>query len=108
MSELEVSLDDLTVLSEGDADVFVLNLNGDPETPPYYVTVGGRRFSFSGDTFLIFGHSATMSDWVREQEEQGMLPLLVERDDRYLRYVHDPNAELEEEDAGKQAAATSS
>ena len=108
MSELEVSFDDLTVLSEGDTDVFVLNLNGDPGPPPYYLTVGGRRFSFTGDTFLIFGHSATMSGWIREQEEQGILPLLAEREDRYLRYVHDPSEELEEEDAEQEAAAPSS
>ena len=96
MSEVEVGFDDLTVLSEGDADVFVLNFNGEAGPPPYYVTVNGRRFSFTGETFLIFGHSASLSSWVREQEAEGMLVLLGERDDRYLRYVHDPAAELEE------------
>lgn len=108
MSELEVGFDDLTVLSEGDADVFVLNLNGDDEPPPYYVTVNDRRFSFTGETFLIFGHSATLARWVHEQEEQGVIPLLAERNDRYLRYVHDPRAELEEEDAEQEAAAATS
>ncbi|MYE46563.1 MAG: hypothetical protein F4X25_07395 [Chloroflexi bacterium] len=104
MSEIEVGFDDLTVLSEGDADVFVLNFNGEDGPPPYYVTVNGRRFSFTGDTFLIFGHSASLSSWVREQEAEGMLVLLGERDDRYLRYVHDPAAELEE---AEEAAAAS-
>lgn len=104
MSEVEVGFDDLTVLSEGEADVFVLNFNGDDGPPPYYVTVNGRRFSFTGETFLIFGHSASLADWVREQEAEGMLVLLGERDDRYLRYVHDPAAELEE---AEEAAAAS-
>ena len=105
VSEVEVGFDDLTVLSEGEADVFVLNLNGEEGPPPYYVTVNGRRFSFTGETFLIFGHSAMLSDWVREQEAEGMLVLLAEREDRYLRYVHDPAAELEE--AESEAAAAS-
>lgn len=106
MSEVEVGFDDLTVLSEGDADVFVLNFNGDDGPPPYYVTVNSRRFSFTGETFLIFGHSARLASWVREQEEAGMLVLLGERDDRYLRYVHDPAAELEEAAAEEAAAAS--
>lgn len=108
MSELEVGFDDLTVLSEGESDVFVLNLNGDDQPPPYYITVNGRRFSFTGDTFLIFGHSASLSNWAREQQEQGLLPLLAERDDRYLRYLHDPAAALEEEDEEAEAAAAAS
>ena len=95
MSEVEVGFDDLTVLSEGGADVFVLNLNGAETPPPFYVSVAGRRFAFTGETFLIQGHSAGLAGWVREQEEQGSLPLLAERDDRYLRYVHEPPGEGE-------------
>ena len=105
MSEVEVGFDELTVLSEDEADVFVLNLNDDEEPPPYYVTVDGRQFHFTGETFLIFGHSAVMSDWIREQEEQGLLVLLGERDGRYLRYVHDPQAALEEADEDAEDAA---
>ena len=92
MSELEVGFDDLTVLSEGGADVFVLNLNG-ADAPPYYLSVAGRRFAFTGETFLIHGHSAGLAGWVREQDERGALPLLAERGDRYLRYVHEPPAD---------------
>lgn len=97
MSELEVGFDDLTVLSEGGADVFVLNLNGADAPPPYYLSVAGRRFAFTGETFLIHGHSAGLAGWVREQDERGALPLLAERGDRYLRYVHDPAAEDEDD-----------
>ena len=106
MSELAVTFDDMTVLSEGGADVFVVNLNNREEAPPYYVTVNGRRFSFTGDTFLIQGHSAVMPAWVREHEAEGRLVLLGERDDRYVRYVHDPH-EIEdvEEETEEEAAS---
>ena len=97
LSELAVGFDDLTVLSEGDSDIFVINLNEDDAPPPYYITVNERRFSFTGETFLIFGHSATLSNWAQEQETLGLLPLLAERDDRYLRYTHNPASALEEE-----------
>ena len=107
MSKVEVGFDELTVLSEEETDVFVLNLNNDEEPAPYYVTVGGRQFHFTGETFLIFGHSAVMSDWLREQEEQGLFVLLGERNGRYLRYVHDPQAAFEEADEDAAAAATS-
>jgi hypothetical protein len=103
VSELAVTFDEMTVLSEGGADVFLVNLNDHPDAPPYYLTVNGRRFSFTGDTFLIQGHSAVMPDWVREHEAEGQLVLLGERDDRYMRYVHDPAA-LEDDEAEDEAA----
>jgi hypothetical protein len=107
VSELAVSFDEMTVLSEGGADVFLVNLNDTEETPPYYIAVNGRRFSFEGLTFLIQGHSAVMPAWVRENEAEGRLVILGERDDRYLRYVYDPQAELEEdEDDAEEAAAS--
>ena len=90
-TNLAVGFDDLTVLSEGGADVFLLSWTLEDEPPPYYVEVAGRRFGFTQETFLIKGHSATLSRWIREQEEAGRLPLLVEREGRYLKYVHDPN-----------------
>ncbi len=99
MSELAVTFDDMTVLTEGGSDVFVVNLNESDEPPPYYVEVAGRRFSFEGATFLIQGHSAVMPEWVREHEAEGRLVLLGEREDRYLRYVHDPAEEVEDEEA---------
>ena len=98
MSEVDVTFDDMTVLTEGGADVFVVNLNDSDEPPPYYVAVSGRRFSFEGATFLIQGHSALMPEWVREHAAEGRLVLLGERDDRYLRYVHDPAEEMEDDE----------
>ena len=98
MSELDVTFDDMTVLTEGGADVFVVNLNDSDEPPPYYVAVSGRRFSFEGATFLIQGHSALMPEWVREHAAEGRLVLLGEREDRYLRYVHDPAEEMEDDE----------
>jgi len=111
MSEIAVTFDEMTVLSEGDVDIFVVNLNDVEGPAPYYVDVGERRFHFTGETFLIFGHSAILSAWVREQEAEGRLVLLGDRGDRYLRYLHDPAEELEdegdEEGAGAvEAAAT--
>ena len=108
MSELAVTFDEMTVLSEGGADVFVLNLNDREDVPPYYVTVNGQRFSFTGDTFLVQGHSAVMPDWVREHEAAGRLVLLAERDDRYIRYVHDPHALEDDEDDEDPAEAAAS
>ena len=98
MSEVDVTFDDMTVLTEGGADVFVVNLNDSDEPPPYYVAVSGRRFRFEGATFLIQGHSALMPEWVREHAAEGRLVLLGERDDRYLRYVHDPAEEMEDDE----------
>ncbi len=106
MSELAVTFDEMTVLSEGGTDVFVVNLNDREQPPPYYVSVSGRRFSFTGDTFLIQGHSALLPDWVREHEAEGHIVLLCERDDRYMRYVHDPNEIEDEEEEAEEAAAS--
>lgn len=98
MSSLAVSFDDMTVLSEDGIDVFVLNLNEGPEPPPYYVDVDGRRFHFSGETFLVFGHSAVLPRYVREHEEQDELVLVVERDGRYMPYLFDPHEDDDEDD----------
>ena len=61
--------------------------------------VDGRRFAFTATTFLVTGHSSQLPEWVREQEQEGRLPLLVERDGRYLRYVYDPMADIEDAEA---------
>jgi hypothetical protein len=95
-TELAVGFDDMTVLSEGGVDVFLLNLDESNEVPPYYVDVAGRRFSYSSITFMTKGHSAQLPNFVHEQEEAGNLVIMVERGGRYLAYVHDPNAEVED------------
>ena len=96
--EVEVSFDDLAVLSEGDTDVFLLNWNLEESPPPYYVRVAGREFSYTGATLLIKGHSAAISRTVQEHEAEGRLVLLLEREGRFLVYAHDPNA-TDEDDA---------
>ena len=99
MSSLAVGFDDMTVLSEGGVEVFLLNLDAQEEPPPYYVDVNDRRFHLGSDSFLIFGHSASLPRFVREHEEAGQLVLVVERGGRYLTYLHDPAAADEEDEA---------
>ena len=43
---------------------------------------------------------------VREHEAEGHLVLLGERDDRYMRYVHDPAAIEDDEDEAEETAAS--
>jgi hypothetical protein len=97
-TELAVGFDDMTVLSEGGVDVFVLNLDADEDVPPYYLDIAGRRFAFSAVTFLVKGHSAQLSRFVREHEAEGRLVVLGERKERYFAYVHDPSAEADEDE----------
>lgn len=93
-----VTYDDLELLETEDVDSFVLNLNDLPTAPPYFVEVDGRRFSLLRETFLVRGHGATMPRWIREQEAEGRLVLLAERNERYLVYLWDPNADSDDED----------
>jgi hypothetical protein len=97
-TELAVGFDDMTVLSEGGIDVFLLNMEDFEDVPPYYIDVAGRRFAYSSTTFPTKGHSAMLPDFVREQEEAGNLVVIGERGGRYLAYVHDPNAAVEEDE----------
>lgn len=97
-TEVEVSFDDMTVLSEGGVDLFVLNWNEFVEAPPFYVDVAGRRFVYSAQTMLVAGRGPLLSDFVREQEAEGVTVLLVERDGRFMLYLHDPATEAESED----------
>ena len=102
-TEREVTLDDMDVLSEGGVDVFHLNLVEDPGVPPYYLNVDGRRFSFTGRTFLIQGHGAVMPQELTEEMDAGRLPIIVERLDRYYLYLHDPAAEAGDDGDGDDA-----
>lgn len=96
-TDIAVTFDDMTVLSEGGVDVFLLGWDGHEDPPPYFVEVADRRFSFTSNTFLIRGHSAELPQFVREQEAEGRTTLLVERDGRYLIYLYDPSEGLDDE-----------
>jgi hypothetical protein len=97
-TEVEVTFDDMTVLSEGGVDVFVLNWNHSEDPPPFYVDVAELRFAFSASTLLVTGHKALLADYVREQQAEGRIPLFVEREGRYYVYLHDPHAGDDEGD----------
>lgn len=97
-TEIAVGFDDMTVLSEGGVDVFLLNMDELEDVPPYYVDVAGRRFSYSSTTFPTKGHSAQLPRFIEEQEAAGNLVLLGERNNRYIAYIHDPNAVAEDEE----------
>jgi len=99
-TEVEVAFDDMTVLSEGGVDVFVLNWNESEEPPPYFINVGDRRFAFTANTLLVTGHKEFLADYIREQQVEGRIPLFVERDFRYYVYLHDPHIDEEDDEAG--------
>ena len=94
---ITLTFDDLFVLSSGDIDVFAYDMGEAPVAPPYYITVDGRRFRFTGTTFLEKGHGAALPSWVREEEAAGRLALFVRRRERLLAYLHDP-AEAEDDE----------
>lgn len=85
------------VLTAEDIDAFAVNWNEEPSPPPYYVDVDGKRFAYTGLTFLVRGYGAELPRWVKEEEAAGHLVLFVEREERLLAYSYDPAAEVEEE-----------
>ena len=99
-TEVAVTFDDMTVLTEDGVDLFVLNWNEFAEVPPFYVDVEARRFAYASQTVLVAGRGAVLSDFVREQAAEGLTVLLVERDDRFLLYIHDPAAGADEDEEG--------
>jgi len=101
-----VGFEDLYLLSESGVDVFVLDLSRDAGQPPYYISAEGRRFAFTGRTFLNPGWHTALPREIQAEEAEGRLALLVERPKRFYLYLHDPAAEAEAEDGdGAEAAA---
>lgn len=96
-TSMTVTFDELYVLQSGGVDCFVLNWNEAPALPPYYITVDGRRFAYTGTSYLVKGHGAELPRWVQAEEAAGHLVLFVERDDRLLAYLHDPSAVEDDE-----------
>ncbi len=98
---VEVSFNEMNLLTDGGVEAFVLVLNERTTPPPYYVTAEGRRFHYTGDTFLIQGRGADLPRFVTAREEERVIVLLIERHDRYLAYIHDPTEETEEAELGE-------
>ena len=96
-TQMSVTFDELYVLESGGVDCFVLDMNDVPTLPPYYITVDGRRFGYTGLTYLAKGHGAPLPAWVRSEEAAGHLTLFVERNGRLMAYLHDPSATEDDE-----------
>ncbi|MEX2375179.1 MAG: hypothetical protein WD942_06275 [Dehalococcoidia bacterium] len=96
-TSIEVTFEDMYVLAAGDVDAFAINWNEEGDPPPFYVAVDGKRFAYTGLTFLVRGYGAALPQFVREEEQAGHLVLFVERDSRLLSYVYDPEAEADDE-----------
>ncbi len=92
-----LTFEDFYVLTAGDVDAFAIDWNEEPAPPPFYVDVDGKRFAYTGLTFLVRGYGAELPKWVHEEEEAGHLVLFVEREGRLLSYVYDPAVEAEDE-----------
>lgn len=100
-TSVELSLEDMYLLTADDVDAFAVNWNDEPSPPPFYVIVDGRKFAFVGQTYLVRGYGAELPDWVKAEDEAGHLVMFVERDDRLLAYSYDPEAEAEEDEASE-------
>ena len=96
-TSMSVTFDELYVLESGGVDCFVLDWNDAPALPAYYITVDGRRFGYTGATYLVKGHGAQLPQWVQAEEAAGRLTMFVERDGRLMAYVHDPSAVEDDE-----------
>ncbi|MEX2032006.1 MAG: hypothetical protein WEA81_03975 [Dehalococcoidia bacterium] len=105
-TSVTLTFDDFYVLTAEDIDAFAVNWNERPTPPPFYVVVDGKKFAFTGLTYLVRGFGAELPRWVKEEEAQDRLVLFVERDDRFLAYVYDPAIEAEEAAEAATAAAT--
>ena len=95
---LDITFNDLNILSTGGVDVLVLNLNEWNNDIPFYLEIDQRLFALQpSNTHLVSGHGAQLPNWITNEESEGRLTILVERNERYLVYVHDTLA-IEDED----------
>ena len=95
---LDITFNDLNILSTGGVDVLVLNLNEWNSDIPFYLEIDQRLFALQpSNTHLVSGHGAQLPNWITNEELEGRLTILVERNERYLVYIHDTLA-IEEDD----------
>jgi hypothetical protein len=87
---VEMALDpnQLGTLELGDQWVPYIDLH-DEGFLPTRVTVGADEYAFNS-SIIIFGHSATLPQKVRDLRAAGKKPIIVERDDRYYIFVSPP------------------
>ena len=96
---LDITFNDLNILSTGGVDVLVLNLNEWDNDVPFYLEIDQRFFALQpSNTHLVSGHGAQLPNWITNEESEGRLTILVERNERYLVYIHDTLAIDEDED----------
>ena len=96
---LDITFNDLNILSTGGVDVLVLNLNEWNSDIPIYLEIDQRLFALQpSNTHLVSGHGAQLPNWITNEESEGRLTILVERNERYLVYIHDTLAIDEDED----------
>ena len=96
---LDITFNDLNILSTGGVDVLVLNLNEWDNDVPFYLEIDQRLFALQpSNTHLVSGHGAQLPNWITNEESEGRLTILVERNERYLVYIHDTLAIDEDED----------
>ena len=66
---------------------------------PFYLEIDQRLFALQpSNTHLVSGHGAQLPNWITNEESEGRLTILVERNERYLVYIHDTLAIDEDED----------
>ena len=96
---LDITFNDLNILSTGGVDVLVLNLNEWDNDVPFYLEIDQRLFALQpSNTHLVSGHGAQLPNWITNEESEGRLTILVERNERYLVYIHDTLAVEEDDD----------
>ena len=87
---LDITFNDLNILSTGGVDVLVLNLNEWDNDIPFYLDIDERIFALQpSNTYLVSGHGAQLPNWITDEESEDRLTILVERNERYLVYSHD-------------------
>ena len=96
---LDITFNDLNILSTGGVDVLVLNLNEWDNDVPFYLEIDQRLFALQpSNTHLVSGHGAQLPNCITNEESEGRLTILVERNERYLVYIHDTLAVEEDDD----------
>tara|TARA_B100000700_G_scaffold331826_1_gene469905 strand:- start:6104 stop:6484 length:381 start_codon:yes stop_codon:yes gene_type:complete len=97
---LDITFNDLNILSTGGVDVLVLNLNEWDNDIPFYLDIDERIFALQpSNTYLVSGHGAQLPNWITDEESEDRLTILVERNERYLVYSHDTLATDDDDDS---------